>query len=664
MKSIKTKLVVFFIVLLLLICLSYGISSYLISSNALEKNVDTLLPILAQQGAMVAAKTIDEQLTSLEVMANHEKIKDPNVPLQEKLDILREESRRIGDVDINIADSNGNYLMPTGEILNMSNEPAFQKAIKGERVIDDPMENMTKPGTLVVTYFVPIKNNDEIIGVLFKARDGSTLVDITSELAFGNDGQAFIINSKGVNVANKDINLILSKVNPIEMAEVPVMKSLAEYEKKVIQEKSGISYFEYEGKVLKSAFAPVKGTDRFMSVAQPRSEILSGLVFLRNSSVLIGVILVVICAIASFLLIGLFTKPIIAVAEHLEIISGGDFSKKVQQSISKRKDEIGTLARAADRLSDNLRKLIQKVAESSEQVASSAEELAASSEQQASASDQIASAIAGVATGTERQSQAVEQASIAIDQIGTSIKEVSASGSEVAAHSSRTSLAAQEGQKSINMAVEQMEKIEIVTQEVQQAVDNLASGSTKIGEITNVISGIAAQTNLLALNAAIEAARAGEQGKGFAVVADEVRKLAEQSSHSAEQISALIYENEVNIEHAVKAMNTSVQDVNTGIDVVKAAGNTFVDIAASINQVVDQINAVNETLKKMEEGSHYMLSSVQQIESISKENLDQSQTVSAATQEQTASAQQNAMACEELANMAQELQSAIGQFRI
>lgn len=328
MKSIKTKLVAFFIVLLLGVCLSYGVSSYLISSNALEKNVDTLLPILAQQGAMVAAKTIDEQLTSLEVMANHEKIKDPNVPLQEKLDIIHEESRRTGDVDMNIVDADGNYLMPTGETLNMSNEPAFQKAIKGERVIDDPMENMTKPGTLVVTYFVPIKNNDEIIGVLFKVRDGSTLVDITSKLSFGNDGQAFIMNSKGVNVANKDINLIISKVNPIEMAaEVPAMQSLAEYEKKVIQEKSGISYFEYEGKVLKSAFAPVEGTDWFMSVAQPRSEILSGLIFLRNSSIVIGVILVIICAIASFLLIGLFTKPIITVTEHLKIVSEGDFSR-------------------------------------------------------------------------------------------------------------------------------------------------------------------------------------------------------------------------------------------------------------------------------------------------------------------------------------------------
>lgn len=374
-------------------------------------------------------------------------------------------------------------------------------------------------------------------------------------------------------------------------------------------------------------------------------------------------IISILLALAVGLMIGrLISGPLSKVVNNVNEIAGGNLS--IEDIQLNAKDDIGILAKSVNHMAVNLKDLIRQVATSAEQVASSSEELTASAEQQAQAANQVAAAISSVAAGTEKQSNAIGETSTAVEQISAAIQQVAASSSEVTEQVNKTSLETKEGQKAVNKAIDQMDKIGNVTKGVQEAVDQLALGSKKIGEITNVISGIAAQTNLLALNAAIEAARAGEQGRGFAVVAEEVRKLAEQSSQAANQITALINDNQVNIDNAVRSMQTETQDVKIGIEVVSTAGEVFVQIANAINQVVSQIQEVSATVEEMAGGSQQIVSSIKQIENIGKENLSQSQTISAATEEQTASVEQIASASQSLAQMAQNLQSKVSKFRV
>jgi methyl-accepting chemotaxis protein len=614
---------------------------------------------------ILLSKTLDEQFSSLEMLANQDSIKDPSIPLDEKLKVIRVESKRTGDIDMNIADQDGNYLGPDGKIYSMKDAPSFQKAIGGERFVDDPVEDMLHPGTAVITYFVPIKHEGQVIGVLFRVKDAASLIDITKQLSFGRDGQAFMINGSGVNIANQDINVVLAKQNPIEMAaDNPEMQSLADYQKTVIQEKSGVSTFTFGDKKIYAGFAPVEGTNWFLNVSQPQAEILTGLNQLKTSSLWIGALLLLLGAVLVYSLLSRITKPIIQVAGHLTTISEGDFTSDIPQRLVSRKDEIGTLAKAAHTISINLRALLRKVTDTAGEVAAASQQLTASAEQQASATNQVADAITDVASGAEKQSSAVAEAAMTIEQVSASIQEVSAASLEVSEKSGSTSQAAQDGLESIDLAVDQMDKIESITRDAQQAVDELALSSHKIGEITTLISGIAAQTNLLALNAGIEAARAGEHGKGFAVVATEVRKLAEQSSKAADEISELIHNNQAHLDGVVGAIQANVENVQTGIDVVKKAGSTFAGISDAITQIVDQVQEVSLTLERMAEDSQHMLSSMHQIESISKDNLDQSQMVSAATEEQAASVQQIAASSQNLASMAQELHASVSKFRV
>ncbi|HHY28224.1 MAG TPA: methyl-accepting chemotaxis protein [Desulfitobacterium dehalogenans] len=371
----------------------------------------------------------------------------------------------------------------------------------------------------------------------------------------------------------------------------------------------------------------------------------------------------VLLAIAVGTFIGrLVSVPLNKVVANVNEIARGNLT--VEEVRLDTKDEIGILAKAVNQMTANLKNLIQHVSVSAEQVASSSEELSASSEQQALATSQVATAITDVATGTEKQSMAIDETSTAIEQISAAIQQVAATSSEVAEQASNTSLSAKDGQKIIDQAIKQMNKIGHATDITQGAVDKLALGSRMIGEITDVISDIASQTNLLALNAAIEAARAGEQGRGFAVVAEEVRKLAEQSSKAANQIAELINENQANINNAVTAMLAGNQDVKNGIEMVSSVGATFEQIAGSINQSVSSIQEVSASVEEMARGSQQIVNSINQIDTISKQNLSQSQTVSAATEEQSASVEQISSSSQSLAKMAQDLQLAVSKFSV
>ncbi|MDD4599463.1 hypothetical protein SDC9_03900 [bioreactor metagenome] len=384
----------------------------------------------------------------------------------------------------------------------------------------------------------------------------------------------------------------------------------------------------------------------------------------KDTQIMIGIL------VAAFLVLGvmglfitrMITKPLQFMVSACEELAAGDFRDKPRQML--RKDEIGQLSDAMVSMRGSLRTILKQVNESAEQVAASSEELTASAEQSAQAVTQVAGSINDVAQGAEKQLKAVDETSAVVEQMSAGIQQAAASSNQVAEHSAQAAGKAKEGNASVEKAVSQMVHIEETVNNSAQIVANLGERSKEIGQIVDTISGIAGQTNLLALNAAIEAARAGEQGRGFAVVADEVRKLAEQSQEAAKQIATLISEIQGDTDKAVVAMDEGTREVKVGTEVVTTAGKAFEEIATLVTNVSEQVKEISAAMQQMAGGSQQIVESVQTINNLSKTAVGEAQTVSAATEEQSASMEEIASSSQSLAKLAQDLQAAVSHFRV
>lgn len=378
--------------------------------------------------------------------------------------------------------------------------------------------------------------------------------------------------------------------------------------------------------------------------------------------VILPIMAIIIAVLIGIIITRMITVPLKMILRKVEQVADGDLN--VDECTIHSKDEVGLLAASFSIMISNLRALVIQIRNSAEQLAASSEEIVATMEQNAQVSNQISTAISEVANGTEQQVKALTETSATIEELSASIEEVAASGNTVANTANTTVQIAREGNVTITKAVEQMSIVGTSTEVVQTAVNKLAVGFDKISEFIDIITNISSQTNLLALNAAIEAARAGENGRGFAVVAEEVRKLAELSQDSAVNIITQVQENRENIKDAGIAMNSAVASVNEGVAVVNTAGKAFANIAGLIDEVSSQINQIAAVVQQMAGGSQYIVSSVLDIDMVSKETSNQTMNVSAAVEEQTASMDQIADNSRGLANLAEELRNSIEKFRI
>ncbi len=389
--------------------------------------------------------------------------------------------------------------------------------------------------------------------------------------------------------------------------------------------------------------------------------------FIQLSKSIIWVIYAggVIAVIASILLGGhiarLIVNPLKEIQQVMKKVEQGDLSNSIDY---RSRDELGQLADSFNATAIQLRMLIHQVTETANNVSEYSEELSASAEQTTHATEHIATAIQHVAAGSDNQVKMIDDAESTLSDMADNVQQIASNDEIVATTSTHASEKSKSGNDAIQLVVKQMNSISEAIQGLGEVVTGLGQRSTEIGQIVEVITGIAGQTNLLALNAAIEAARAGEQGKGFAVVADEVRKLAEQSGESAQRISQLIASIQTETNKAVDSMKFATSEVSGGIEMVHTAGASYEQIQQAVGEVAVQIKEVSSSVQKMKIGTERMVKSIHQVNEIAHESSASTQNISASTEEQLASMEQVSISATSLLYMAESLQGQIKSFKI
>jgi len=378
----------------------------------------------------------------------------------------------------------------------------------------------------------------------------------------------------------------------------------------------------------------------------------------------LGVVALLLGALLGWLIAKQISSRLTDVVQYIEILAGGDFSQNISQHSLDDKSEFGMVSRAIDDMKNSINHLIAQLTNTAQQMAASSEELTASAEQSAQASNQVVGSVSEVAQGAEKQLHLVETANQTVGEISAAIQQVAANTGVVSDSATVTATVANNGDVIIQKVVKQMQVIREKTDATSAVIGELEDKSNQIGRIVDVISNISGQTNLLALNAAIEAARAGEAGRGFSVVAEEVRKLAEQSQAAAKEITLLISQVQGKTNSAVTFMSEGKKEVEEGTGIVGAAGENFNQILEKVRDITKQINEIAGAIAGIRTGSENIVAAVAHIDTESKRTSEQSQTISAATEEQSASVEEIAAASKHLAQMAEDLQQEIHKFKV
>nr|WP_071458670.1 methyl-accepting chemotaxis protein [Bacillus mediterraneensis] len=513
---------------------------------------------------------------------------------------------------------------------------------KGKTVVTEPYI-AASTGTVLVTVAQTLEDGSGVVAIDLSM---DALKDATNRIKIGKLGYPEIVSFKGNYV-----------VHPTE----PAGKKSSVFTSSLLAKDKAVYSYKQNGKEKKLIFVTNQTTDwkivGTMDVTEAREQAQP----ILYTTLIVVAIFIVIGAVVSYGTILSITKPLKALGELTDKVSNGDLTQKYDNG---RKDEIGQLGNSFNAMIDSLRTLIRQVSEKSHVLAASSEQLNASAEQNNSATEQVASAIQHVASGTEQQTEMAGNSANVVQEMSSGMLSILESTENVANTSREAAETVKVGEGAISLSIQQMTNIHNTVNDLGGVVHTLGERSREISKITDVISEIAGQTNLLALNAAIEAARAGEQGKGFAVVADEVRKLAEQSAKATETIRSLISSIQAETEAAVDAMGKGTGEVEKGITVVNEAGISFKKIQEFVDDVSKQIQYVATSVNEMNNGAEQVVDMVAGMDEISQKTAHETQEVSAATEEQLASMQEIAASAAALSNMAEELQNSISSFKI
>ena len=323
-------------------------------------------------------------------------------------------------------------------------------------------------------------------------------------------------------------------------------------------------------------------------------------------SILIGVVLAIMISRS-------ISKPVKLAADAIQKVAQGDLH--IEPLKVKNKDEVGDLVHSFNTMVQDLREVVGKIHESSFSVAASSGELAASAEESTAASEQVSKMTQSSAEGNEQQMKQYKELTDSVSEMNIGMHQIAGNSEIMLKLTENTGSLTKKGEQFIEHVVGQMNLIQSSVSKASQSIHSLSERSNEISEIIEIITGVAEQTNLLALNAAIEAARAGEHGKGFAVVADEVKKLAEESKRSAGQITEMINHIQMETKESVQMMAEESRQVVQGLKETEEANQAFRLISQSMKEVSDKVVEVSASVEQMMAASNQILENVKKIRS-------------------------------------------------
>ena len=662
MKSIRTKLIIYFALLIFAASASLGVLSIMYSQRALVESAENALISIVEGGVETTQARMETQIRTLESMASSGDIMGMNWNIQKRL--LQTQLADSGFIDLAVVDKKGFAQYTDGSTSELADRAYIKNALEGKSNISDVLISSVT-GEPVIMVAVPIQKSGVVVGALIGRKDANLLSETVADIGFGESGYSYMVNNKGVVIAHPDREKVINQFSPIvEEESNEALTSLADLFSNIIVSERGISTYDYDGNALYASYQAIEGTEWFMVITANKNEVLGSIYELRTIIISVTGLILLISLILVFFIGNSFAKPIIYTVKYAKKIADLDITENVSSKYVKRRDEIGTLSISLQSMKDSLFGIIHDINDCAEQLSSSSEEMTATTEQSSETVNEISITVTEIARGASEQAELTQTGAAKADALGEVIEKDQEYLEKMNLVTTEVEGIVAKGMKDIAYLSEKTKDNSVAGTEIQQVIMKTDSSAKKIGNASNVIASIADQTNLLALNAAIEAARAGDAGKGFSVVAEEIRKLAEQSADSTKEIDSAIADLLKNSEDAVLTIEKMLGVIEKQAQSVEINRENYELIKNAITSVAEAVENLNESGTSMQSMKTNILESMQSLSAIAEENSASTEEVTASMEEQTASMAEIANASEELSKLAETLQDTIHKFRI
>ena len=659
-NSLKTKFLAALLPLFIGSFIVFFAVSYYMSSSALKSDADDM----AKRTGQVAALQIEERfqrsvMTVKGLVHNKAIIHGDRVQREAALAAMKEKEGEDFAM-FAFSDVDGHAFSDKGVDMDRTSRGYIKQVRETKQpCITGPSVSGTSGKLITIIAYPVLDEQEQLVGIVYGTIELDSINSLVGDIKFFDTGRVYVADEDGLTVAyaqqpedigKMDLTQTETNGKTIDQKLVDGFKEAAGSKQQVVTQ-----YRTSKGVDSLAVMTPVDlGHRHWVAVAvAPLSEVEASASTLMKTMMGLALLMLIIVSAVIVYISERLSKPVRTLRDECELINSGDLTKR--PLCLDTTDELGALAHGFSDMRHTMRDLI---------TSASSEELTAAAQQTAEASTSVATSVVDIAEGIGKQSESITATTATVKEISEQTENVANNASAIAIVTAQTVEAVKHGQAAIQDIVTAMGDINDGTGTVKNTIAKLAKQSDEISKIVDVITGIAEQTNLLALNAAIEAARAGEAGRGFAVVADEVRKLAEESGASATKIAELVATIQTDMKEAVEASAQSSQSVEGSRQSVKEADEIFTSIQLQIEALAGGIQDVSNSIQTISEGTKSMSGEMDSIASISHENASRTQSVSATTEEQSASSEEIAASTRNLSQLAEDLQGEVHKFKV